>query len=253
MELLKDFVEERGFIWSSWRRYFHHHPEKAGKETETLYFIKGLLEDMNLDFEEYDDTCIVNISGSEPGFTYLFETNLEAQEQVEKAKVPYRSKEYGLMHALGNDVKTTILLGICDYFSDHNLPKGKVKCVFRNNYNRKEKNSPNKNIPSDFIFQVSVNPKMLPEEILIYYENLKKSEFEKSVEDLNKIWPYLTIRFKNSKTTDELSTLSSKITLDLGCGFPDKENPPLGDSKFEVNEDCIPIGVFLGLGMIIEG
>lgn len=132
MKDIKAFTRDRAFVWTAWRRHIHHHPELSGEETETLNFIKAILDDMELDYHETSNGgVIVDIPGEEPGPVIAFRADVDALPIREEVQVPFRSKEPGVMHACGHDVHTAILLGICDYFTVNTLPKGHIKCFFQ--------------------------------------------------------------------------------------------------------------------------
>jgi amidohydrolase len=124
------FETIRGF-----RHHLHQNPELSYHEYETSKFIQHQLTQWGIPFETgYADTGIVAmIHGEMPGDKVIgLRGDMDALPITEANDVPYKSKNYGVMHACGHDVHTSCLLGAARILQ---LEKahfgGTVKLVFQ--------------------------------------------------------------------------------------------------------------------------
>ncbi|MHA4808766.1 M20 metallopeptidase family protein [Flavitalea flava] len=95
------------------RHHLHAHPELSYKEFETSKFVQEKLGGIGIPFRVMATTGVVGlIEGKNPGKRMIaLRADMDALPILEENKVPYVSKNEGVMHACGHDVHTTVLLG----------------------------------------------------------------------------------------------------------------------------------------------
>lgn len=97
-----------------YRRHLHQHPELSFKEHETSKYIAEKLAKEGIVFETgWVETGIVaTIIGQKPSDKMIsLRADIDALPIQELNKVPYASKNDGVMHACGHDVHTSSALG----------------------------------------------------------------------------------------------------------------------------------------------
>jgi amidohydrolase len=98
------------------RRYLHSHPELAFCEKETSSFVVSELEKLKIKYEKniagYGIVAFIEgkKKSKNPKLVAL-RADMDALPIEELNKVPYASKNKGLMHACGHDAHTSSLLG----------------------------------------------------------------------------------------------------------------------------------------------
>ncbi len=117
------------------RRNLHSNPELSFQEFETSKYIKSILADWGIPFQEHiaDTGIVVLLKGknSEKSCTAL-RADFDALPIQEENEVAYCSKNNGVMHACGHDAHTASLLGALKIL--HTLKsdwEGSIKFIFQ--------------------------------------------------------------------------------------------------------------------------
>lgn len=116
------------------RHHLHAHPELSYQEFETSKFIQNKLNAYVIPFEVMAQTGVVGlIKGKNPDKKVIaLRADMDALPITEENKVPYKSKNEGVMHACGHDVHTTCLLGAARILQElRNEWEGTVKLIFQ--------------------------------------------------------------------------------------------------------------------------
>lgn len=127
---IKNFVKSITSELIDIRRDIHAHPELAFQERRTSRIVADYLEKLGAEVKiGIAETGVLGIlKGEKPGPVVAMRADMDALFIEEKTDLPFASKEkdvidrkeYGLMHACGHDVHTTILLGIARVLSELN-------------------------------------------------------------------------------------------------------------------------------------
>ncbi|MDO4814434.1 MAG: M20 family metallopeptidase [Gemella sp.] len=98
---------------TKWRRDLHSNPELSLEEYKTKEYLKTILEENNIAYEEVLETgLIVKFEASEKNAeTILFRADIDALPIQEENQIDFASKTPGVMHACGHDGHTAMLLG----------------------------------------------------------------------------------------------------------------------------------------------
>jgi amidohydrolase len=116
------------------RQHLHANPELSYKEFETSQYIQQQLTAMGISFETMATTGVVGlIQGKNPNKRIVaLRADIDALPIEEENKVPYVSKNKGIMHACGHDVHTSVLLGAAKILNalKHEW-EGSVKLIFQ--------------------------------------------------------------------------------------------------------------------------
>jgi len=88
------------------RRHLHMHPELSFKEVKTSAYVK---EQLNAHGIKYTDGyckhgIVAEIKGANKGKSVYLRGDMDALPITEENRVPYVSKNLGIMHACGHDV-----------------------------------------------------------------------------------------------------------------------------------------------------
>lgn len=116
------------------RHHLHAHPELSYQEFETSKFIQNKLQQYAIPFTIMAETGVVGlVQGKNPGKKIIaLRADMDALPITEENKVPYKSKNEGVMHACGHDVHTTCLLGAARILQElRNEWEGTVKLIFQ--------------------------------------------------------------------------------------------------------------------------
>lgn len=116
------------------RRGFHRYPELAFQEKKSAEVIARYLKELGLEVKTgIAGTGVMGLlAGPSRGKTLLLRADMDALPISEQNKVPYRSKNEGVMHACGHDGHMAILLAAARILTAHrNGLKGSVKFVFQ--------------------------------------------------------------------------------------------------------------------------
>ena len=115
------------------RRNLHKTPELGLKEFETKNKIKKYLDEIGIDYIEYQNTtAIVAQINNNFEKTVALRADIDGLPISEDLDLEYKSQNPGIMHACGHDAHTAILLGACKVlFENKNLLKVNVKFFFQ--------------------------------------------------------------------------------------------------------------------------
>ena len=104
-----------------WRRYFHEFPELSNREFNTGKRIAEILNSLGLKVDTgIAKTGVIGVLDTgKPGPTIALRADIDALPVVERADLPFKSKEkseylgkeVGVMHACGHDTHIAMLLG----------------------------------------------------------------------------------------------------------------------------------------------
>ncbi|SJN32554.1 N-acetyl-L,L-diaminopimelate deacetylase [Sphingobacterium faecium PCAi_F2.5] len=96
------------------RRHLHQHPELSFEEYNTSAYVKSVLNDIGIPFEEMADTGIVAyLTGDMASDEVIaLRADMDALPIQEVEGRSYGSQNPGVMHACGHDVHTSSLLGV---------------------------------------------------------------------------------------------------------------------------------------------
>ncbi len=117
------------------RRHIHAHPELSFEEHQTARLVADFLSKNNIEHQTgIAKTGVVgmirgNIKGKK---TIALRADMDALPIMELNKIPYKSKNPGVMHACGHDVHTSSLLGTAKILNTiRNEFKGNIKLIFQ--------------------------------------------------------------------------------------------------------------------------
>ncbi len=118
------------------REYFHSHPELGLKEFNTCKKIQEELDKYKIKNYKIEGTNVIaEIESGKPdkiGKTLFLRADIDALPIQEANKVPYKSKNDGVMHACGHDGHAAYMLGAARLIKNHqNDFYGKVIIAFQ--------------------------------------------------------------------------------------------------------------------------
>lgn len=99
------------------RRYFYENPELSFEEKETSEFVANFYKGKDCTVHENFGGgygVVVDIKGGKPGKTIALRGDMDALPIEDKAGLPFKSKNPGVMHACGHDVHTAYLMIVAD-------------------------------------------------------------------------------------------------------------------------------------------
>jgi amidohydrolase len=126
----------------AWRRDIHQNPELGNREVRTAGLVAAHLKELGYEVREKIATTgvVATLKGAKPGPAVALRADMDAlpvTEQVDlpfasKAKVMWRGRETGVMHACGHDAHVAILMAAAEIFAKlkGELP-GTVKLIFQ--------------------------------------------------------------------------------------------------------------------------
>jgi amidohydrolase len=104
MASLSPDVRSHGGEVVALRRSIHQHPEQGFKEHRTAALIRSKLKAWGVEHKPLAGTgTVALVRGAKPGPTMLVRADIDALPLLELNKVPYASKNRGVMHACGHD------------------------------------------------------------------------------------------------------------------------------------------------------
>lgn len=120
-EEIKTAVQEKLTELLEYRRHLHAYPELSLREFETTKYIASILDRYSIPYTIHSTGTglVARIDGLHPGKTFAFRTDIDALPVTEETKLPYASRNQGIMHACGHDIHMTALLGMCLILVDH--------------------------------------------------------------------------------------------------------------------------------------
>jgi len=116
------------------RRDLHQNPELGLEEHRTNTRVRGLLDELGIEYEDgLGGTGVLGlINGTGEGKVVALRADMDALPIQDEKNVPYASKVPGTMHACGHDVHTTVLLGTARLLArNRNAFPGTVKLLFQ--------------------------------------------------------------------------------------------------------------------------
>ncbi|MBU1662909.1 MAG: amidohydrolase [Chloroflexi bacterium] len=114
----------------SWRRDFHIHPELGFAETRTAAKIAEIMAEMGYRVRTGVGKTGVVAEFGEGRPVVAIRADMDALPIKEANKVPYKSKNKGVMHACGHDAHVAIALGAAKLLSQESFP-GTVRFLFQ--------------------------------------------------------------------------------------------------------------------------
>lgn len=115
------------------RRAIHQYPEQGFKEFRTSALVRSKLKSWGVEHKAMCGTgTVALIKGSRPGPTMLIRADMDALPLVEENRVPYCSRNKGVMHACGHDGHTAMALMAAKLLQKgrHSF-RGNVKFMFQ--------------------------------------------------------------------------------------------------------------------------
>lgn len=116
------------------RRHLHMHPELSYLEEQTGLYVQQNLKTAGIKFNSgyCKHGIVAEIKGKKKGPLIYLRGDMDALPILEKNKVPYKSKNTGIMHACGHDVHTTCVLGAALVLNKlKDSLKGTVRIIFQ--------------------------------------------------------------------------------------------------------------------------
>ncbi|WP_299530570.1 M20 family metallopeptidase [Ulvibacterium sp.] len=116
------------------RRHLHQNPELSFQEHNTSRYIKERLQAIGIkDIVVVAETgLLATIQGERKGEAVLLRADMDALPILEKNKVPYASKNDGIMHACGHDAHSASLLLCAKILWELKKEiKGSIKLLFQ--------------------------------------------------------------------------------------------------------------------------
>ena len=116
-EKLMNMLDERKDEMIQIRRFLHENPELSFEEEKTAQYIADFYKGKDVDVQTNVGNgygIIVTIKGGKPGKTIGLRADFDALPIVEETRVPFKSKNEGVMHACGHDGHTAYLLILAD-------------------------------------------------------------------------------------------------------------------------------------------
>jgi amidohydrolase len=115
------------------RRAIHQHPEQGFKEFKTAALIRSRLKAWGIEHKAMCGTgTVALIKGSRPGPTMLLRADMDALPLLEQNKVPYCSRNKGIMHACGHDGHTAMALMAAKLLQKRRTSfRGNLKIMFQ--------------------------------------------------------------------------------------------------------------------------
>jgi amidohydrolase len=115
------------------RRTIHQNPEQGFKEFKTAALIRSRLRSWGVEHKAVCGTgTVALIKGSRPGPTMLIRADMDALPVLEQNKVPYCSRNKGVMHACGHDGHTAMALVAAKLLQKRRTAfRGNLKIMFQ--------------------------------------------------------------------------------------------------------------------------
>lgn len=118
----------------SWRQHIHANPETAFEEHSTSKFVAERLSEFGIEVDQgLAGTGVVGtIHGRHAGNGAIgLRADMDALKITEATGLPYRSKNFGKMHACGHDGHTAMLLGAARRLAENPDFAGTVHLIFQ--------------------------------------------------------------------------------------------------------------------------
>ncbi|MGW1997704.1 amidohydrolase [Embleya sp. NPDC001921] len=132
---LTDYLAFADGYLTDFRRDLHAHAELGHKETRTTSAIRDWLGSVGLSPTVLPEgTGLICDIGSEDGPIIALRAGIDALPVADEKDVSYRSTNPGVCHDVGNDVQTTIVLGVGMFLAQHVYPgmlPGRIRLLFQ--------------------------------------------------------------------------------------------------------------------------
>lgn len=131
---LKAQAQEMAEELTALRRDFHQYPELSHQEERTARVVADYLRDLGLEVQTdiAGHGVVADLKGARPGRTVAYRADMDALPIQEKVKVPWRSREYGVMHACGHDFHLSIALAAAKLLSRcQDRLAGRLRFIFQ--------------------------------------------------------------------------------------------------------------------------
>lgn len=116
----------------SHRRYLHENPELSEKEYNTSKYIEKFLKDNGISYKKVLNTGIYAYIKNGENKNLAFRADIDALPIIEDTNLEYSSKKYGIMHACGHDIHTSVQMGLIKLLNDNKEKwKGNIKFLFQ--------------------------------------------------------------------------------------------------------------------------
>ena len=95
------------------RRHLHSHPELSGQEYKTAAYVAGVLSSCGLRVQELvgKTGVVAELPGADDPRILAIRADMDGLPIAERVDLPFASGQWGIMHACGHDVHTTVGLG----------------------------------------------------------------------------------------------------------------------------------------------
>jgi len=117
------------------RRHLHRYPELSFQEFNTAKFIAKTLKALNIEIQEglANTGLMALVRGKNPDkATVALRADIDALPIQEANRIPYKSKNDGVMHACGHDVHTASLIGAATLLNGLKEEfEGTIKFIFQ--------------------------------------------------------------------------------------------------------------------------
>ena len=117
------------------RRHLHAHPELSFEENRTMQFICEVLDREKIQYKKgiAGTGIVAHIEGNNPNSRMMaLRADIDALPIREENKIPYCSKNEGVMHACGHDVHTACVIGAAIILNKcRNDFEGTVRLIFQ--------------------------------------------------------------------------------------------------------------------------
>ena len=117
-----------------WRRHLHANPELSFHENETADFVERTLTGIGgLEVGRPTPTSVVaRLVSGRPGPVLALRADMDALPIVEATRLPFASKNHGVMHACGHDGHTAMMLGVArELVARRDALSGEVRFIFQ--------------------------------------------------------------------------------------------------------------------------
>ena len=128
------YITEQDFEYAvACRRYLHRFPETGFDLDNTVAFVRGELDKMDISWDEAGPASVVAFIGpADADYTVGIRGDMDALPVLEKSGVPYASEIPGKMHACGHDAHTANVLTVARILKRHEAQmKVRVKLLFQ--------------------------------------------------------------------------------------------------------------------------
>lgn len=178
-DFIKNEVEKIYNEILSHRRYLHENPELSEKEYNTSKYIEKFLNDNKVSYKKVLNTGIYAYIKNGENKNLAFRADIDALPIIENTNLEFSSKNYGVMHACGHDIHTSVQMGLIKLLNDNKDKwRGNIKFFFQpaeetiGGAKRMLEAGVNDDFKADAIFSFHVAPEIEVGKIGIKYGNM---------------------------------------------------------------------------------